>query len=133
MQFRRILALGAMALATAACSRGTAVLPTTSAPTTVTRSTLPTLGEVCGVTALAGGPPGAIGVKNPALLHVCPSGAHEVAHTFSIIARNGKRYARTPTTTGEGGRPDCRPARIAPSESVGAVMSAGSLSRQGRR
>jgi hypothetical protein len=42
MQFRRILALGAMALATASCSGGTAVMPTTSTPTTITTSTLPT-------------------------------------------------------------------------------------------
>jgi hypothetical protein len=31
-------------------------------------------GKGCGVTALAGGPGGAVGVKRPALLHECPSG-----------------------------------------------------------
>jgi len=44
MQSRRLLALGAMALATAACSGGTSVLSTTSSPTTVA-STSTTLAE----------------------------------------------------------------------------------------
>jgi hypothetical protein len=33
-----------------------------------------TYGEACGVTALAGGPPGAVGVKAPSLLHECLTG-----------------------------------------------------------
>ena len=42
--------------------------------------------------ALAGGPSGAVGVKDPALLHVCPSGPHTVTTRFSLVAGNGRRY-----------------------------------------
>jgi hypothetical protein len=72
-------ALGMLALTTAACSSGTAVSA---------------LGRVCGVTALAGGPRSAVGVKNRALLHVCPSGPQVAIREFqfSIMASDGERY-----------------------------------------
>jgi hypothetical protein len=91
MQSRRAVALVALALASAACSTGVAVAPTTSG-ITVTTSTVPTMGEVCGVTAMAGGPAGGVGVKDPALLHVCPTGPFQVTDHFSILGSNGKRY-----------------------------------------
>jgi hypothetical protein len=99
------IALGVMALTTAACSSGTTTLP---------------VGKVCGVTALAGGPPSAVGVQDPALLRVCPSGRHEVARGFSLMASNGKKYkaytynfnawfARVPAGTYRAvDRPGCR-------------------------
>lgn len=71
------VALGVMTLTTAACSSGTANPP---------------VGKVCGVTALAGGPPSAVGVKDRALLHVCPSRQHQTSSKFSVVASNGKRY-----------------------------------------
>jgi hypothetical protein len=104
------VALGMIALTTAACSSGAAVPPTTSMG----------IGEVCGVTALAGGPPSAVGVQDPALLHVCPSGHHEVPRGFNLMASNGQRYkaytynfngwfARVPAGTYSAvDRPGCR-------------------------
>ncbi len=86
----RLLAIGALAVVTAACSQGTASPPTTSTPTTVTTSTLVTLGKVCGVTAMSGG--FAVGVQDPALLRECPSGPHQVTHIFTIMASSGKTY-----------------------------------------
>jgi hypothetical protein len=75
-----------VALTTAACSSGTVAPPTTSIGIGI--------GEVCGVTALAGGPASAVGVKNRALLYVCPSGPQEAIRglEFSLMAINGARY-----------------------------------------
>lgn len=98
MKLRFALVLGTLALVAAACSGGVAT------------SNLPVTGEVCGVTALAGGPPSAVGVKDHALLHVCPSGPHKVTSEFRIMAKSGRRYevysynhggweARVPTGT----------------------------------
>ena len=89
MRLQRVLvaiAYGVMALTTGACSSGTAVAPTTSIGIGI--------GEVCGVTALAGGAASAVGVKNRALLHVCTSGPQEAIRglEFSIMASNGTRY-----------------------------------------
>lgn len=81
MQARRLLAIGVLAVSTAACSGGVSSA---------------SLGEICGVTALAGGPGSAVGVKNPALLHECPSGPHEVSHRFTLVASSGQAY--TPYT-----------------------------------
>jgi hypothetical protein len=74
-------------------------MPTTRTPSTVTTSTfstqtssLSTIGEVCGVTALAGGPAPAVGVKHPELLKVCASGPFKLTDSFSIKASNGNRY-----------------------------------------
>lgn len=89
MQFRRAVALGTLVLGTAACSGGVAIAPTTGNPVPTTT------GEVCGVTAIAGGPATIVGVKHRALLHVCPSGP-PVAVTrydgFTLMASNGRRY-----------------------------------------
>jgi hypothetical protein len=76
MQLRRLLAIGALTLATAACSGGAA--------------SAPPLGKICGVTASGGF---AVGVVDPALLHVCPSGPHEVTRIFTLIASSGRKYA----------------------------------------
>jgi hypothetical protein len=72
------VALGVMALTTAACSSGTAV---------------PAVGKVCGVTAAGGGPSGDR-VENLALLQLCPSGPREAIRglRFSLMASSGKRY-----------------------------------------
>ena len=50
-------------------------------------------GEVCGVTAQAGGPHFIVGVKDRALLRYCPAGTPEVTHTFSLVSRTGKTYS----------------------------------------
>jgi len=69
MKVRRAVALGAVALATAACSGGVAVPPTTSGSTvttsgpTSTVATAPTA-TVTGSLALAGGPVGACGIQD---------------------------------------------------------------------
>lgn len=77
VRFRRVVALGALALATTACSGGTAAVHT---PT----------GQVCGVQAMSGGP--APGVQDPALVHICGPRPFRPAYWFSIVASNGKRY-----------------------------------------
>lgn len=49
-------------------------------------------GKVCGVTALSGGPHFDVGVKDPALLHRCSSGPHQVSRLFSLMSNNGRLY-----------------------------------------
>lgn len=77
------------------------------------------VGKVCGVTALAGGPKAATGVKDTALLRVCPSGPARQAN-FSLAVSTGKLfevsgyqdggwYASLPAGTYRAvGRPGCR-------------------------
>jgi hypothetical protein len=48
--------------------------------------------EVCGVTALAGGSLAGTGVKDPVLLHRCPSGQRSNCPTFSLESSRGKSY-----------------------------------------
>jgi hypothetical protein len=67
------------------------------------------------VTALAGGPPSAVGVQNRALV-VCPS----VPRGFSIMASMAGVIRRTPVTSACG-LPGCPPAPIAPSTGLGAA------------
>jgi hypothetical protein len=64
MKVRRAVALGAVALATAACSGGVVVPPTTSGSTVTTSGPTSTVatartGTITGFLSLAGGPPGA--------------------------------------------------------------------------
>jgi hypothetical protein len=49
-------------------------------------------GKVCGVTALAGGPSIAVGVKDPALLHMCPSGQSSPEQNFVLISSSGEIF-----------------------------------------
>ena len=80
MRIQRLVvaaALGMMAFTAAGCSSGGGALA---------------VERVCGVTALVGGAAPATGVKDPALLHSCPSGLHEVPRGFSLMAANGRRY-----------------------------------------
>ena len=85
----------------------------TSSPTSPTRTStvtpsthiatpVPTLGEVCGVTALEGGALFATGVKDPALLRVCPSGPRAVSTQFSLMASDGKNRVLPPMGTTSG-------------------------------
>jgi hypothetical protein len=52
--------------------------------------------RVCGVTALGGGPPTGVGVRNPGLLHECPSGPTSREPRFVLVSSTGKSY---PVTT----------------------------------
>lgn len=85
---RRGLVLVVAALMAGAC--------TSSAPSTktVTTSSVRAVlqGKVCGVTALAGGPPGAVGVKQPALLHLCETGRHHAENLFVLVSSTGASY-----------------------------------------
>jgi hypothetical protein len=83
-----LLWLALSALVASGVGYGTArALSPTSAPT----------GDVCGVVALAGGASSAVGVKNPALLHVCPSGERAVRSlvgtSFRLMSSTGETYA----------------------------------------
>jgi hypothetical protein len=49
-------------------------------------------GRVCGVTALAGGPSIAVGVKDPVLLHECPSGQPSREQNFVLMSSSGEIF-----------------------------------------
>jgi hypothetical protein len=49
-------------------------------------------GKVCGVTALAGGAPLAVGVKDPALLRECPSGQPSTERNFVLMSSSGRIF-----------------------------------------
>jgi hypothetical protein len=95
-----VICLVAVAVALAACGAPprTAVPMATSprhSPTIVPHPEVVSSGLVCGVTALGGGPPSAVGVKYRVLLHRCPSGSPVRGVNFILIAENGKRYHPT--------------------------------------
>jgi hypothetical protein len=86
-----VLLLGVLVVPIAACGTSRAG-PLSNAVATM---------EVCGVTALAGGPPTAVGVKNPSLLHTCPSGGVSNAPQFTLVSSTGASYpVDTYTDTG---------------------------------
>jgi hypothetical protein len=99
MRLARCLVLAGLVVVVAACtgpaqtqgtkSSSSIVRPTATSSTAVVAAH--ELGRVCGVTTLAGGPPSAVGVKDPAFLHRCPTSPRQLSQ-FRLMASNGKVF-----------------------------------------